>query len=105
MCLFKKEGKRYCGLTIKWDYAGKKVHPFMPSYIEKALKRFQHPPPTIPQDQPHQHIKKTYGAKVHYANLPGDFPPFDEVGKKFIQEGTGYFFILHKLLIQQCSLR
>jgi hypothetical protein len=26
MCSFKKEGERYCGLTIKWDYAGKKVH-------------------------------------------------------------------------------
>ncbi len=24
-CLFEKEGERYCGLTIKWDYPGKKV--------------------------------------------------------------------------------
>jgi hypothetical protein len=28
-CLFKKEGERYCGLTIKWDYVGKKVHLLM----------------------------------------------------------------------------
>jgi hypothetical protein len=36
-CLFKKDRERYCGLTIKWDYVGKKVHLSMPSYIEKAL--------------------------------------------------------------------
>jgi hypothetical protein len=42
-CSFKKEGERYCGLTIKWDYVSKKVHLLMPSYIKKALKRFQHP--------------------------------------------------------------
>jgi hypothetical protein len=35
-CLFKKEVERYCGLTIKWDYVGKKVHLSMPSYVEKA---------------------------------------------------------------------
>ncbi len=33
-CLFKKKGERYCGLTIKWDYVGKKVHLSMPSYIK-----------------------------------------------------------------------
>jgi hypothetical protein len=27
-CLFKKEGERYCGFTIKWDYVGKKGAPF-----------------------------------------------------------------------------
>ncbi len=62
-CSFKKEGERYCGLTIKWDYVGKKVHLSMPSYVKKVLKHFQHPPPIILQDQPHQHIKKLYGEK------------------------------------------
>ena len=44
-CSVKKEGERYCGLTIKWDYPGKKVHLSMPAYIKNALKRIQHPPP------------------------------------------------------------
>ncbi len=88
-CSFKKEGERYCGLTIKWDYAGKKVHLSMPSYVEKALKRFQHPPPIILQDQLHQQVKKTYGAKVQHANVPDDSPPLHKAGKKFIQEVTG----------------
>jgi hypothetical protein len=94
MCLFKKEGERYCGLTIKWDYVGKKVHLLMPSYIEKALKCFQHPPPIVPQDQPHQHVKKMYGAKVHIANPLDTSPPLDKAGKKFIQEVMGIFLHL-----------
>ncbi len=47
-CSFEKEGERYCRLTIKWNYVGKKVRLSMPSYIEKALKHFQHPPPIVP---------------------------------------------------------
>ncbi len=50
-CLFEKEGERYCGLTIKWDYAGQKVHLSKPSYVMNALKHFQHPPPIVLQDQ------------------------------------------------------
>jgi hypothetical protein len=46
-CLCNLEGEQYCGLTIKWDYKGCKVHPSMPTYLQKALKRFQHPPPQI----------------------------------------------------------
>jgi hypothetical protein len=93
-CLFVKEGGRYCGLTIKWDYVGKKVHLLMPSYVEKALKHFQHPPPIVAQDQPHQHIKKMYGAKNPLANPLHTSPPFDKAGKKFIQEVTGIFLYL-----------
>ena len=45
-------GERYCGLTIKWDYHGRKVHLSMPGYLPKALLRFKHPIPATPQDQP-----------------------------------------------------
>jgi hypothetical protein len=93
-CLFKKEGERYCRLTIKWDYAGKKVHLLMPTYVEKELKQFQHLPPIVPQDQPHQHVKKMYGEKVQHANPPNTSPSLDKAGKKFIQEVTGVFLYL-----------
>jgi hypothetical protein len=93
-CSFKKEGERYCGLTIKWDYVGNKVHLSMPTYVEKALKRFQHPPPIVPQDQLHQHLKKTYGAKVQQANPLNTSPLLDKAGKKLIQEVTGLFLYL-----------
>jgi hypothetical protein len=74
-CSIETEGERYCGLTIKWDYAGRKVHILMPEYVTKALKHFQHPPPRVRQDQPHPHIAKTYGAKEQHANPINDSPP------------------------------
>jgi len=50
------EGERYCGLTIKWDYEGRKVHLSMPGYLPKALTHSKHYPKhtarsTVP---PHQ---------------------------------------------------
>jgi hypothetical protein len=44
-CLCNWDGEGYCSLTIKWDYEGRKVHLLMPTYVQKALKCFQHPPP------------------------------------------------------------
>jgi hypothetical protein len=57
----------------------------------EGTEAFQHPPPVVPQDHLHQHVKKTYGAKVQYANSPDTSPPLDKAGKKFIQEVTGVF--------------
>jgi hypothetical protein len=88
-CLFGKEGERYCGLTIKCDYVGKKVHLLMPTHAEEALKCFQHLPPIVPQDQPHQHIKKMYGEKFKQANPLDTSPLLNKAGKKFIQEVMG----------------
>jgi hypothetical protein len=89
-CSFKKEGER----TINWDYVCKKVHLSMPSYVEKALKRFQHPPPIVPQDQPHQHVKKLYCEKIQLTNPLDTFPTLHKAGTLFIQEGTGVFLYL-----------
>ncbi len=93
-CSFKKEGERYCGLTIKWDYVGKMVHLLMPSYVQKALKCFQHSPPILLENQPHQHVKKTYSAQVQQANPFDTSPPLGKAGKKFIQEVTRVFLFL-----------
>ena len=93
-CSVKEKGERYCELTFKWDYPGKKVHLSMPAYIENAPKRFQHPPPVVPQNQPHPHVHKTYGAKVQHAMAPDNTVRLDKLGKKFIQEVTGVFLFL-----------
>ncbi len=93
-CSLEEEGEQYCGLTIKWDYPGKKVHLSMPLYTKNGLKQFQHPPPIMPQDQVHPHVHKTYGAKVQHAKANDNSPPLDKVGKKFIQEVTGVFLFL-----------
>jgi hypothetical protein len=69
------ERERYCGLTIKWDYDGQKVHLLMPGYLPKALTRFKHPIPTTPQDQPYPHIKPNYGAKRNTRRRRTHSPP------------------------------
>ena len=92
--LIKKGRGKLCRLTIKQDFAGKKVHLSMPIYVEKALKRFQHSPQIVPQDQLHQHVKKMYGAKVYHVNPLNTFPPLNKAGKKFIQEVTWVFLYL-----------
>ena len=38
-------GAKYCGLTLEWDYVARTVHVSMPGYVDKALARFQSPPP------------------------------------------------------------
>ncbi len=73
-CLWDWDREQYCGLTIKWDYNGCKVHLLMPMYVQKALKHFQHPPPQIRQHQPHPNAKKTNGAKEQFAELINKTP-------------------------------
>ena len=87
-------GERYCGLTIKWDYHGRKVHLSMPGYLQKALTRFKHPTPASPQNQPYPHIKPNYGAKTQHTAPEDTSPPLDKAGKKFIQEVCGTFLFL-----------
>jgi hypothetical protein len=93
-CLCDWDGERYCGLTIKWDYKGRKVHLLMPMYVQMALKYFQHPPPQTRQDQPHPNVKKTYGAKEQFTKPINKTPLLDKAGKKFIQEVTEVFLFL-----------
>jgi hypothetical protein len=44
-CLYGWNGERYCGLTIKWDYEGRKVHLLMPMYIQKGINVSSTPHP------------------------------------------------------------
>ena len=46
------EGKRYIGLTLEWDYKRRQVDLSMPTYIPRALTKYQHPPPSKPQYSP-----------------------------------------------------
>lgn len=41
-------GTRYIGITLDWDYKRRHVHLSMPNYVKKALKQFEHEPPTTP---------------------------------------------------------
>jgi hypothetical protein len=66
----------------------------MPLYAKNGLKQFQHPPLIVPQDQPHPHVHKTYGAKVQHAKANNDSPLLDKAGGEIIQEVTGVFRFL-----------
>jgi hypothetical protein len=51
---------------LDWDYKNKPVDLSMPGYIKSALNKFQHPPPTRPENAPHTWIPHIYGAKTQY---------------------------------------
>ncbi len=78
-------------MTIDWDYTGRAVHASMLDYVPEALRRFQHTPPCIPQQQPYPHVKPTYGAKAQYMENVNTSQPLDKKGKKYIQEVIGTF--------------
>ena len=85
-----ESGSKYCGITLDWDYIGKKVHLSMPGYCDDALVRFGH---VIRKrtDQPHKHEVPVYGAKVQYAKNEDTSPPLSKEEKQFIQQVTGVF--------------
>ena len=83
------EGTRYIGLTLDWDYSHHKVHLSMPGYIDKALLRFAHEPPSKPQHQPHPSADKKYGETVQYAKALDNSPLLPPDRKTYIQQVLG----------------
>jgi hypothetical protein len=83
------QGQRYCGLTLEWDYAQRTCDISMPGYIERALQRFQHPPPARPQHSPHAWQRPDYGKATQYAPTPDTSPPLDAADSKRVQEVLG----------------
>jgi hypothetical protein len=55
-------GTLYLGISLKWDYKARTGQLSMPGYVEKALNRFAHEPPTRPQHAPHAWIKPSMAA-------------------------------------------
>jgi hypothetical protein len=84
----------YTGLTIDWDYDNGTVDISMPGYIEKALKRFQHPFPSVPEDAPSPWEPPKYGAKVQFAELPDTTTPLTPAATKRLQEIIGTFLFI-----------
>jgi hypothetical protein len=86
-----REGKRFIGLTLDWDYECGEMHISMPEYVEKALKKFNHKPPAKPQNQPHPHQPIVYGAKKQHSQPDDKSSLLSKEKKKFVQEVTGVF--------------
>ena len=95
-------GSNYCGLQIDWNYDKEFVDISIPHFVQKALHKFQHKPPTKPQHAPHAWIPPTYGQKVQYA-LPLPTLPILDTHKKGSNEynlSQVLFNIIHKVLNQ-----
>jgi hypothetical protein len=58
------EGKRYCGITLDWNYPHEWVELSMPGYVKEALHCFQHPTPATRTDAPSHWTAPSYGRKV-----------------------------------------
>jgi len=83
------DATQYCGMTLKWDYQNRTVDLSMPGYIDRALKRFQHPQPRRPEHAPHAWQKPTYGAKTQFVPEPDATPALDAANTKRVQEVIG----------------
>jgi hypothetical protein len=59
-------GLKYVGIDLKWDYDKEEVILSMKGYVQKALKEYQHTPPTKPFDAPTKFHKPEFGQKVQY---------------------------------------
>ena len=88
-----KEGTRFIGLTLAWDYIMRKVDVSMPGYVKvkKALIQFGHTPPKKPQHQPHPHLPIVYGANKQMSQPEDTSPRLNKEKTKFVQEVTGVF--------------
>ena len=84
------EGKKYCGISLDFDYAKRQVHLSMPGYCDEALRRFKHECKKW-TDQPHKHVIPTYGATIQYAKDEDTSEKLGPAEKKFIQQVTGTF--------------
>ena len=59
------EGKKYCGISLDFDYSNHQVHLSMSGYCDDALRRFKHEYQKW-TDQLHKHAIPTYGTKIQY---------------------------------------
>jgi hypothetical protein len=67
-------GLFFCGVNLTWDYEQCHVDCTMPGYIDKALKKYQHPTPMAPQDAPYAGAPIQYGAKIQQVEIDTTSP-------------------------------
>jgi hypothetical protein len=87
------KGQLYCGVHLDWDYKHRTVNLSMPTYISKALTRFQHSPPLKPQHSPYQSSPIQYGTKVQLTKDPDTSPKLSPAQIKHIQQVVSTLYI------------
>ena len=61
----------------------------MQGYIQKALLRLKHQPPSRPQHAPHRWVPITYGKKIQKAEEEDSSPLLSPEGIRHIQQVVG----------------
>jgi hypothetical protein len=69
-------GALYCGLTLDWHYDNGYVDISMPDYVDRALKKFNYPPPSQKQHAPHKSVEPVYGSRQPQLLTPLSKAPF-----------------------------
>ena len=85
------EGKCFCGVHLKWDYAHCTCDPSMPGYIKNSLHKFQHPTPKKTPDNPYPTTAKQYGMKVQLTDPINTSTPLPLHEVKCLQQIIGTF--------------
>ncbi len=86
---FNMAGNKLTGITIKWDYPGKRCQISMPGYIDNLLIKFKHSCPSKPQLSPYAYLPISYGAKTQFAPNDDALELLDDARKQRIQEIFG----------------
>ena len=85
------EGKKYVGISLKWDYEAHTLDTSVPGFVEKSLNKFQHPEPEKAQHAPAKAAPVNYGAKVQQKTPEDTSPELSPEGIKKIQDIVGTF--------------
>ena len=88
------DGQKYCGLQLDWHYNKEYVDISMPSYIKKALKKYNHSSPLRPQYSPHCWNNPTYEKSLQIATEEPKAPLLEKEEKQRTQSiiGTYLFY-------------
>jgi hypothetical protein len=91
-------GSLYLGINLKWDYAKRTVDLSMPGYIERALRRFQHPAPARPQHSPYAWMPPKYGVSTQLTDAPDNSPPLIPSAITLLQQIIGVLLYYARIL-------
>ena len=85
------EGKRFCGITLDWNYKAGHVDLSVPGYVDHKLTKYQHPKPKLPKHSPYLAAPVEYGPKVQSPTQSDDTPPLSAAQIKHVQDIVGSF--------------
>jgi hypothetical protein len=82
-------GDKLAGISIKWDYAGKRCRLSMPGNVDNLLLKFKHPRPLKRQLSSYTCLPISYGAKTQLTPEVDTSALLDDDRKHRIQDIVG----------------